>query len=188
MQSYKSPALLPCQFHFIKKSHHSCLKHKSSGPTIAGFIAHGSLFPPQTPPPVILQNNELPDGEYKITKVLDGDTVELENTTRLRYAGIDAPELHERYGTAAFEFNRDQVQGKIVRIEISEEKEDIYGRTLGYVFMGDKMLNEKMTEEGYATVLAYNKMKKPKYYERFVEAQDYAKSHHNGMWVKEFVE
>lgn len=148
---------------------------------ILGFIARG-LLPAQstpTPPTKTATTQEAPT----VTRILDGDTIELADGTRIRYAGIDAPELHERFGTAAYELNTKLVKGKVVRLELSEEKKDLYGRTLAYVYLPDgTFVNEKMIEEGYATVLAYNKMKKPLYYDQFLATQKKAQQEKRGMW------
>ena len=145
---------------------------------VIGFVLRGSV-PASSTPSV--------GGEYQVTRVLDGDTIEIIGGRRVRYAGIDAPELHERYGTAAFELNSTLVSGKTVSIEVSEEKSDLYGRTLAYVWLHDNtFVNQKLIEEGYATALAYNKMKKPKYYEVFAKKQIEARTSHRGMWVAEW--
>ena len=55
-----------------------------------------------------------------VVRVIDGDTVELENGDRVRYLGIDTPEtVHpdkpvECYGPEATERNKELVEGKTV--------------------------------------------------------------------------
>ena len=82
------------------------------------------------------------DYEYTATvlKVLDGDTVKLDNGEILRYIGIDAPEDYpgedkELFAPIAFEFNKKLVEGKKVTISFDKEKRDHYNRLLGYVFV-----------------------------------------------------
>lgn len=147
-----------------------------------GFILRGSFTPPSDSAKTLSDS-----GKYRVTVVLDGDTIEVTNGTRVRYAGIDAPELHERFGTAAYEFNKNLVSGKTVDIVVSEEKTDLYGRMLGYVYLPDgTFVNRKLIEEGYATVLSYTKMKKPTYYDQFLILQEEARRDHRGMWVSEW--
>lgn len=126
----------------------------------------------------------LTEGEYLVTRVLDGDTIEIEGGYRVRYEGIDAPELAERYGTQAYEDNKDLVDGKKVRLEFTESEPDLYGRVLAYIWKDTLLVNERLVADGLAKVLWYNKMEKPKYYERLKNAEDAAKQNHWGMWLE----
>ena len=61
--------------------------------------------------------------EALVVRVIDGDTVELENGERVRYLGIDTPEtVHpekpmECYGPEASERNKELVEGKVVSLQ-----------------------------------------------------------------------
>jgi micrococcal nuclease len=127
---------------------------------------------------------QLTEGEYLVTRVLDGDTIEIEGGYRVRYEGIDAPELADRYGTQAYEANKDLVDGKKVRLEFTESEPDLYGRVLAYIWKDNLFVNERLVADGLAQVLWYNKMAKPKYYERLKRAEDAAKQDHWGMWLE----
>lgn len=127
---------------------------------------------------------KLTEGTYLVTRVLDGDTIEIEGGYRVRYEGIDAPELSDRYGTQAYEANKNLIDGKKIRLEFTEEKLDLYGRVLAYIWIDSLFVNERLVADGLAEVLWYNKMKKPKYYERLKSAEDAAKQNHWGMWLE----
>jgi len=127
---------------------------------------------------------QLTEGEYLVTRVLDGDTIEIEGGYRVRYEGIDTPELSDLYGTQAYEDNKKLVDGKKVRLEFTEEKLDLYGRVLAYIWIDSLLVNERLVADGLAEILWYNKMKKPKYYERLKSAEDAAKQNHWGMWLE----
>lgn len=101
------------------------------------------------------------DYELIVINVYDGDTIELSSGEKLRYLGIDSPELHkkdnekwidikEAYAKEAYEFNKHLVLGKSVKIFFDKEKRDRYGRLLGYVFVDDIFINEEMLKEGFA--------------------------------------
>ena len=156
-----------------------------AGVFLLGFILRGLLVTPAAPSPTTA-DHAFVSGNYTVTRVLDGDTIEVAGGTRIRYEGIDAPELHERYGTAAYGLNKELVSGKTIRVELGQEKSDVYGRSLGYVYVGNTFVNKKMIEEGYATVLAYDKMKKPEFYDEFLAMQEEARASHRGMWVREW--
>lgn len=123
------------------------------------------------------------EGFYKVTRVLDGDTIELKGGKRIRYMGIDAPELYERWGTVAYETNRDLVEGKLVRIEEDHPDRDFYGRTLAHVWIDDVFVSERLVDDGLATVLVIEHEAKPKYLSRLQAAEDRAKGASRGLWT-----
>lgn len=143
----------------------------------AGYFAH-----PTSPTPTPASQTTTIEETVVVARVLDGDTIELADGRRVRYAGINAPESNEEFATEARELNNSLVFGKIVRLELGEEKFDIYGRTLGFVWLPDgSMVNEIMVKEGSAEAVAYYG-KKSKYFDRLVAAQDDAKAQRRGMW------
>jgi micrococcal nuclease len=104
--------------------------------------------------------------EVFVSRVIDGDTVELMNGEKVRYAGIDAPEIKKKvkgkwmkdpqpYGLAAFQFNRKRVEGRSVYLELDQRGRDDYQRLLGYLFVDGVMVNALMVQEGYARVSLY---------------------------------
>ncbi len=144
---------------------------------------------PGIPSPGKPKNILLPDpkdGAYKITRVLDGDTVVLETGEKFRYLGIDAPELNDRWGPEAKKFNEDMVLGKKIKIELDRTKLDKYGRILGYVWSGDIMVNEALVERGYAKVNLMKGEVKPKYLDRLQKAEAWAKQNNDGVWFDEW--
>jgi micrococcal nuclease len=92
-----------------------------------------------------------------VARVIDGDTVELDDGQRVRYLMIDTPEITngkmDCFGAEARDFNRGLVEGKTVQLSYDVECEDKYGRLLAYVSLGDREINSLMVERGYACVL-----------------------------------
>ena len=159
---------------------------------IAAFLIGlfvGKSYPqlPQSPqPPQSPVSNVSPTPQpdyYKVTRVLDGDTIELKGGKRVRYMGIDAPELYERWGTVAYETNRDLVEGKLVRIEEDHPDRDFYGRTLAHVWINDTLVCERLVDDGLAKVLIIKGEAKPKYLSRLQAAEDRAKGATRGLWT-----
>jgi hypothetical protein len=71
-----------------------------------------------------------------VTRVIDGDTIELASRESVRVVGIDTPELGEcGYDEAAANMER-LVLGKRVRLVMSDEDRDHYGRLLRYLDVG----------------------------------------------------
>lgn len=100
--------------------------------------------------------------KYKITRVIDGDTIELENGEVVRYIGINTPETYgkkECYGKEAKEYNIELVENKNVRIEKDKSERDKFGRLLRYVYVwnGEKeiFVNADLVEKGFAEAIAY---------------------------------
>ncbi len=91
--------------------------------------------------------------------VIDGDTVVLENGQKLRYAGINAPEIRhedqpaEPFGYEALKFNIRLVKHKKVFLEWPKQRRDRYGRWLAYVFLRDgTFVQAELVKRGLAFV------------------------------------
>lgn len=102
-----------------------------------------------------------PSRLYRITRVVDGDTLELEGGARVRLIGVDTPEKWEsdkrerdaaraglteaqvaEFGEGASRFAKDLCKGKLARIEYEStnaltKHRDRYGRYLAYVYLVD---------------------------------------------------
>jgi len=127
----------------------------------------------------------------RVAKVIDGDTVRLENGETLRYIGIDTPEIKikqngrfsykpQPFALEAKKLNENLVRNKIVRIEFDVEKTDKYKRLLGYCFVGNTLVNAKLLEEGFAVI--YTFPPNVKYVEALVNSQENARKNAKGMW------
>ena len=91
-----------------------------------------------------------------VVDVIDGDTIEVEIdgiTERVRYIGIDTPEVGQRCAEEATEANRRLVSGKRVMLVPDKENRDIYGRLLRYVYSGGELVELKLVELGLARPL-----------------------------------
>lgn len=97
--------------------------------------------------------------------------------------GIDAPELHERWGTLAYETNRNLVEGKLVRVEEDHPDRDFYGRTLAHIWIDNLLISERLVDDGLATVLVIEHEAKPKYLSLLKAAEDRARGAQRGLWL-----
>jgi len=98
--------------------------------------------------------------EGVVTRVLDGDTIDLESGERVRYLMVDTPEIShsageiaECFADEAKQFNTDLVAGQTVSLRYDTECTDRFGRLLAYVFVGDREVNTLLVERGFACVL-----------------------------------
>ncbi len=122
----------------------------------------------------------------KVTRVIDGDTIEIEGGERVRYIGIDTPETVDPrkavqcFGVEASKKNKEMVEGKMVRSEKDITDRDKYGRLLRYVWVGEKMVNRVLVEEGFA--YSYSYPPDIKYQEEFAVAERVAREKKLGLW------
>lgn len=133
------------------------------------------------------QKSEPPVTAAVVERAVDGDTVVLVGGERVRYIGVDTPELHhprkpvQPYAREAMEFNRRLVEGKKVRLELDVEPRDKYGRTLAYVFLEDgRFVNAELLKEGYAQLLTIPP--NVRYADLFVGLQKQAREAKRGLW------
>ncbi len=114
-----------------------------------------------------------------IVRVLDGDTVELQGGEKIRLLGINTPEKNMFYFEEAKLFLEKLVLNKSVGFELKDT--DKYGRWLGYIFVGDKMINEKILNEGLASLYVYEP---DEYFEKLEKAEEFARGNGLGIWRK----
>jgi micrococcal nuclease len=116
-----------------------------------------------------------------VTRVIDGDTVVIQNGARVRYIGIDTPEMPAEYlAREATEKNSELVEGKVVRLENDVRDKDDYGRLLRYVWVGDTMVNAELVRLGYA--YSHDYPPDIKYQAMFDKLEDEAKENELGLW------
>lgn len=135
----------------------------------------------QTNPSTLENSTAQTQKEISVKRVIDGDTIELEDRTRVRYIGIDTPETEQCFWKEATEENKKLVEGKKIRLENDVQKQDKYGRTLAYVFAGGIFVNEELVRAGFAKVYTYPP--DVKYTEKFVAAQKEARGEKLGLWA-----
>jgi micrococcal nuclease len=125
-----------------------------------------------------------------VKQVYDGDTLALSTGEQVRYVGVDAPEIDHQGGKSDFlahearKLNAKLVQGKHVRLEFDQERNDHHGRLLAYVFLenGD-MVNELLVRKGLACVLPTPP--NLKYFSLLLDSQRRAMAERVGIWQKE---
>ena len=126
-----------------------------------------------------------------VSRVIDGDTIELNTGERLRYIGIDTPEINygkdpECFAYKAKEFNKKLVEKKEIKIEKDVSEKDKFGRLLRNVFVADELttsaifVNEHLVRQGYAVVSTYPP--DIKYIEDLLLAQQDARENNRGFW------
>ncbi len=126
-------------------------------------------------------------GSWRVIRVVDGDTLVLQNDDRVRLIGVDTPETKhptkpvEPFGPEASSFTKRAVEGKVVQLKFDREKRDRYQRLLAYVYLDDWCLNEEIIRAGYSKCITrypFDRSMKA----RFKLAEDEAKTSRRGLW------
>jgi endonuclease YncB( thermonuclease family) len=124
-----------------------------------------------------ISGNTVLDREVNITLAVDGDTLQTIDGNKIRLLGINTPEKGMYFYQEAKDFTKKIVENKTVLLKSSES--DKYGRELGYVFVGNELLNEKIVENGFAHLYYYGT---DKFYDQIVLAEKNAREKEVGIW------
>ncbi|MFN2489094.1 MAG: thermonuclease family protein [Actinomycetota bacterium] len=137
-----------------------------------------------------------------VTRVVDGDTIEVNVTGRaegpgagdaqigqnydVRFIGIDTPESVkpdspvECFGKEASAATDALVAGTEVRLVKDVEETDQYDRLLRYVYLGDEMVDARLVVNGYA--FAYTYPANVRHADLFVALGREARERGRGLW------
>jgi micrococcal nuclease len=153
---------------------------------VLGRLSKGNNSFPSSPPTVSLVPTSSESGTFKVTRVIDGDTIEIEGGEHVRYIGIDTPETVDPrkpvqcFGIEASKKNKELVEGKMVRLEKDITERDKYGRLLRYVWVGDLFVNLELVKQGFAT--SYSYPPDIKFQKEFLAAEKEAREAELGLW------
>jgi len=130
-------------------------------------------------------------GLYKVSRFVDGDTVEVSmngHTEKVRFIGVDTPETHKPntpvqcYGPAAAAFTKRTIGNNELRL-VADPKNtdrDRYDRLLRYVYLPDgTLVNKAIIEQGYGFYYPYFPFSKK---DEFAAAQNQAQAEKRGLW------
>jgi micrococcal nuclease len=139
--------------------------------SVALAVAIGAGCFDGTPAPEPGTTSSRPDGqEATVVRVADGDTITVEfdgREERVRYVGIDAPEVanqraatpEECGGEAAQRANADLVSGRTVVLEADVSDRDRFGRLLRHAWVADDgawiLVSERLVAIGAAEARSY---------------------------------
>lgn len=127
---------------------------------------------------VFIQNYiaQTPNYEAKVVRVIDGDTIEIlegQNKKRVRFYGIDAPELKQAYGEQSKKFLNSLINDK--NVEIIQKDKDKYGRILAIVKLEGRDINQIMVKSGFAWAYTY-------YSDSYLNEEKEARAKKIGLW------
>ena len=125
-------------------------------------------------------------------RVVDGDTIVLNDGRKVRLIGVDTPESKhpnkpvEYFSKEAADYLTKQIEGKPIRLEYDSanagrNNKGKYGRTLAYVYNDGKLINKEIIKNGYGrayTKYPYDTNMKSEFY----AAEIFARESGKGMW------
>ncbi len=135
-----------------------------------GFIAdryatRREMVPPplvsESRPPVRQAANTQAVEFHRVTRIVRGDTIEVEGVGTVRMLGLETPdgksprELNSSHGQRALSYIEKTLLGQDVRLELdtTSSGKDSAGQTLAYVFTRDgTLVNGEMVKQGLALV------------------------------------
>ncbi|MCL5784404.1 MAG: thermonuclease family protein [Patescibacteria group bacterium] len=128
-----------------------------------------------------------------VSRVVDGDTIELVDGKTVRFVGMDTPETVDPrrpvgcFGKEASNETKSLLSGKEVILQKDVSETDKYKRLLRYVFLPLEngqilFMNDYLVREGFAKVKAYPP--DTKYNEQFKQAEKEARENNRGLWGK----
>lgn len=135
----------------------------------------------------------VPIGYNRVTRVIDGDTIEVEingNVEKVRLIGVDTPEtvdprkIVQCFGKEASEMSKKILTEKNVKLESdsTQTNRDKYNRLLRYVYIEDgTLVNKYLIEKGFGHEYTYHV---PYMYQiEFKQAEKYARENSLGLWA-----
>lgn len=116
------------------------------------------LFDKRGEKTIVINNNR---ESVKVKRVIDGDTIELTDGRRVRYIGINAPEMTDKrkgvlcFAQMAKAENQKLVENKTIELQKDVSDKDKYDRLLRYVWVDGKMINLELIQNGFAKIATY---------------------------------
>ena len=99
----------------------------------------------------LLAQDSLPVLVGNVTKIVDGDTIDVQLSSgpiRVRLHGVDTPERGQPWGKESTAALTALVMGK--EVDIEPFSQDRYERMIGIVFLGDLNVNLELVKRGHA--------------------------------------
>lgn len=93
----------------------------------------------------------------KVLRVIDGDTIEIQATMRVRLDFIDAPETRgpeREQGLKVKQWLTERLSEKTVELDI--KKSDMYDRFLAVVYIDGENINGEMVKKGLVEIYQPN--------------------------------
>ena len=128
---------------------------------------------------LLTEQSQSQETSVRVTRVIDGDTFEIENSEKVRMKGINTPEKNMPGYEEAKTFLRNIIENQ--SIEIVSYGADKYNRILAYAFLNGQNINEEILKQGLATLYYYEE---DEFYNDMKKAEGEARKNELGIWEK----
>ncbi|MSS74440.1 thermonuclease family protein [Candidatus Pacearchaeota archaeon] len=118
--------------------------------------------------------------EFLVTKIIDGDTIEIESGQRIRLICINTPEKGEGGYKEAKDYLKSTILNKKVVLKKDISETDRHDRLLRYLYLNNKLINELIARKGYGVTFPYEP--DTKFCAKIKKAEKKAKKEHIGLW------
>ncbi|MEE9446567.1 MAG: thermonuclease family protein [Arenicellales bacterium] len=162
---------------------------------ISQYLPQADVDKPSLSAPAATQPNALmapaSAKRFKVKRVIDGDTITLKNGDKVRFVGINTPELghgkfrDEPLANVAKRFVQNKLKGKSVLLETGNERKDRHGRVLAHVYTeSGESIQSQLLEKGLAFAVAVGK--NLRYIDQYTQAEQRARAAKKGVWGDDF--
>lgn len=158
-----------CSFEWFYDS--TCSYKCKDGECVDEPIQEEANTPPQT------------TSTIKVTRVIDGDTIEINTGERVRLICIDTPETYEDYYQEAKDYLTDLILNEEIELVKDKSETDRYNRLLRYIYLDGDFVNEMIVENGWAVAYPYNP--DTTLCPQIEAAEESAKSKGIGIWAEQ---
>jgi len=128
---------------------------------------------------------------YRVKKVIDGDTIKLQNGDSVRFVGINTPELghgkfkDEPLANQARRFVQRKIEGREIELRDEQPQRDKYGRRLAHIYTGaGQNVQIELLQRGLAFVVAVSD--DLSYLDAYLAAERQAQQAEKGVWGEAF--
>jgi len=125
-------------------------------------------------------SQEYPKETAILSRVIDGDTIELDSGEHVRLLGINTPEKNMPFSNESKLFLK-KFENKTITLDRDNEDVDKYKRKLRYIYYENRFLNLEILEQGFANSYYTNGLK---YETQILRAEEQAKLASIGIWTK----
>ena len=116
--------------------------------------------------------------DVNVTRIIDGDTIIVNENQTLRLLCVNAPEKNKQYYEEARDF-LNELENKTIQILRDKEDSDQYERKLRYLFYQGTLVNKRILEQGLAHIYLCEDLEFEKELEK---AEESARKNKLGIW------